>query len=56
MQTCELTGHPGVLCYGSGAVQTLCLEKARELGFEPCKPVTAPSIQDEEGEDHARPH
>lgn len=35
LQTCELTGRPGGLCQRSGYYQTLCLEKAQELGFEP---------------------
>lgn len=33
--TCELTGRPGVRCQRRGYLQTLCLEKAQELGFEP---------------------
>ena len=37
VQTCELTGQPGVLCQHNGYYQTLCLEKAQELGFEPVK-------------------
>lgn len=35
LQTCELTGQPGVLCRQGNYYQTLCLEKAQELGFEP---------------------
>jgi hypothetical protein len=35
LQTCDLTGQPGVLCQRGYFYQTLCLEKAQELGFEP---------------------
>ncbi|MCY7322931.1 MAG: hypothetical protein LH660_14305 [Phormidesmis sp. CAN_BIN36] len=37
-QTCERTGNPGVMCRRSdGYYQTLCLETAAPLGFEPVR-------------------
>ena len=33
--TCEITGEPGLLCRKEGGwLKTLCVEKAKELGFE----------------------
>lgn len=37
LQTCELTGQPGSLHQRNDYYQTLCPEKARELGFESVK-------------------
>ncbi len=34
LQTCALTGRPGSLHQRHGDYRTLCLEQARELGFE----------------------
>ncbi|UBF28542.1 hypothetical protein K9N68_12075 [Kovacikia minuta CCNUW1] len=35
LQICEITGRPGRLHRRNGYYQTVCSEKARELGFEP---------------------
>ena len=43
--TCELTGQPGVRCQRRGYLQTLCLEKAQKLGFEPVQQDNEPSFR-----------
>ena len=34
-KTCEITGKPGQLCERNGWLKTLCVDKARELGYIP---------------------